>query len=200
MGMNEQPLQQEVFLPISEWWDGGNRTNSNISEKSQINQLGLRNEALHEFIAPSWEHDIGVGIKNEGKNSFPSKELYIISGEGKEISDITNLLENKGSKIVSLSGKDGLKQLIENFRQNHKDSTYERIHLINHGSNDKLDIGTTKINSKNISYYKKQLEELGTYISDDGDIILWGCNIAETIEGEKLVDRLSIYTSADVAA
>ena len=200
MDPNSQAFQQDVFLPISDWWDGGHIPNKNISETSQITKLNISDQTIHEFTTTSWVNDIGGGIKVEARNSFLNNELYIISGEGKEISDITKLLQNKGSKIVSLSGKDGLKQLIENFRQNHKDSTYERIHLINHGSNDKLDIGTTKINSKNISYYKKQLEELGTYISNDGDIILWGCNIAETIDGEKLVDKLSIYTSADVAA
>ena len=200
MNPNSQPFQQDVFLPICDWWDGGHIPNKTISETSQINKLNISDQTIHEYTTPSWIHDIGGGIKVEARNSSLNKELYIISGEGKEISDITKLLENKGSNIVSLSGKDGLKQLVENFRQNHKDSTYERIHLINHGSNDKLDIGTTKINSKNISYYKKQLEELGTYISNDGDIILWGCNIAETIDGEKLVDKLSIYTSADVAA
>ena len=138
-------------MPISDWWYGGNIPNKNISETSQITKLNISDQTIHEFTTPSWIHDIGGGIKVEARNSFLNNELYIISGEGKEISDITKLLQNKGSKIVSLSGKDGLKQLIENFRQNHKDSTYERIHLINHGSNDKLDIGTTKINSKNIS-------------------------------------------------
>ena len=103
MDPNSQAFQQDVFLPISDWWDGGHIPNKNISETSQITKLNISDQTIHEFTTTSWVNDIGGGIKVEARNSFLNNELYIISGEGKEISEITNLLENKGSKIIIIN-------------------------------------------------------------------------------------------------
>jgi RHS repeat-associated protein len=77
---------------------------------------------------------------------------------------------------------------------------YDAIHIISHGSSGQLKLGATLLNAQNLSTYQEQLQRIGTALTDSGDLLLYGCNVAEGPSGEQFIKILAELTSADVAA
>ena len=75
----------------------------------------------------------------------------------------------------------------------------DSIHIVSHGSEGQVNIGNIVLNIENLSSYKEQLADIGEALSSSGDILLYGCNVAEST-GREFVASLSIVTGADVAA
>lgn len=79
-------------------------------------------------------------------------------------------------------------------------SDISAIHIISHGNSGELDIGTNKLNNSNIANYQDLLKSIGNSMAPNGDILLYGCNLAENHEGVELLKAFSDFTGADVAA
>jgi hypothetical protein len=61
-------------------------------------------------------------------------------------------------------------------------------------------LGSSVLNDQTLSSYQSQLESIGKSLSDEGDILLYGCNVAEGEAGIDFVRSLAELTSADIAA
>ncbi|MFN6130211.1 MAG: DUF4347 domain-containing protein, partial [Planctomycetota bacterium] len=77
---------------------------------------------------------------------------------------------------------------------------FDAIHFVTHGTATGFRFGSDWVNADTLSAQSVQLAQIANYLSDDADLILYGCSIAETEYGRGLVDQLAIYTSTDVAA
>lgn len=75
----------------------------------------------------------------------------------------------------------------------------QSVHIVSHGSVGSLQLGSTNLNSSNINSYASQLQKWANVLTDDADILLYGCDIASG-EGSKFVQHLSKITGGDVAA
>jgi hypothetical protein len=75
-----------------------------------------------------------------------------------------------------------------------------RLHVISHGQNNQLVLGGTVLTSRNVGRNADWLRQLGSFLAEDGDILLYGCNLAADAAGQRLVRRLADLTGADVAA
>ncbi|KPL11372.1 hypothetical protein AMJ85_03690, partial [candidate division BRC1 bacterium SM23_51] len=76
----------------------------------------------------------------------------------------------------------------------------DALHIIAHGSPGSLELGTVRLDSTTLNQYAARLEIWGDSLITDGDILLYGCNIAKGEKGVEYVERLSELTGADVAA
>ena len=74
------------------------------------------------------------------------------------------------------------------------------IQIVSHGSRATLQLGNKSLDSANIQDYAGLLAQIGNSLSSNGDILLYGCNVAEGVEGQAFIDTLSKLTQADVAA
>ena len=74
------------------------------------------------------------------------------------------------------------------------------IHLFGHGSAGNLNLGQTNLNANTLPAYEAQLARIGAALSADGDILLYGCDVAQGSEGAELIGRLAQITGADIAA
>ena len=103
-----------------------------------------------------------------------------------------------GTEVVMLDGRgDGLAQ-IARWAQSH--SGYSAIHILSHGTEGNLLLGTQTLNGANMASHQAELSTIGQALSANGDILLYGCNIAAGQAGATFVDSLARYTQADVAA
>ncbi|MEE9927983.1 DUF4347 domain-containing protein [Microvirgula aerodenitrificans] len=103
-----------------------------------------------------------------------------------------------GTEVVMLDGRgDGLAQ-IARWAQSH--SGYSAIHILSHGTEGNLLLGTQTLNGANMASHQAALSTIGQALSANGDILLYGCNIAAGQAGATFVDSLARYTQADVAA
>ncbi len=79
-------------------------------------------------------------------------------------------------------------------------SGYDSVQIISHGSPGSMTIGNTKLDRASLSQYVTQLSGIGHALTESGDLLLYGCNVAGGAEGRVFVDMLSQMTGADVAA
>lgn len=82
-----------------------------------------------------------------------------------------------------------------------KDRTeLDSIQIISHGSTGTLYLGYSILNNDNLLFYSDALEQIGSSLSASGDIMLYGCNVAQGDNGLNFINQLSAITRADVAA
>lgn len=76
----------------------------------------------------------------------------------------------------------------------------DSIHIVSHGASGTLYLGSTVLNSINLTNYQSQLQAIGASLTETGDILLYGCNVAQGDAGMQFIDSLARLTGADVAA
>ena len=74
------------------------------------------------------------------------------------------------------------------------------ISIISHGSEGALQLGNGTLNADNLAQHQTALEALGAALQPDGDILLYGCDVASGDEGQAFIAQLAQATQADVAA
>ncbi|MGR2723905.1 Ig-like domain-containing protein [Chromobacterium sp. W521] len=103
-----------------------------------------------------------------------------------------------GMEVVVLdAGKDGLSQIAEWAKTHHG---YAAIHIISHGQSADLMLGSVELTTAKLDSRQADLKTIGQSLRPDGDILLYGCDIAAGSSGAAFVNALSRYTHADVAA
>jgi len=105
-----------------------------------------------------------------------------------------------GVAIVEFDGsKDGLAQIAQ-WAQTQ--SGYDAIHILSHGSEGKLNLGSTVLGDASLSSAAVQTElaDIGHALNAGGDLLLYGCDVAAGPDGQRFIDDLARITGADVAA
>ncbi|WP_116964856.1 tandem-95 repeat protein, partial [Fastidiosibacter lacustris] len=74
------------------------------------------------------------------------------------------------------------------------------VHIVSHGDVGKLYLGNEALSLDNIGDYAASLAQWGKALSNTGDILFYGCNVAEGQQGQAFVEALRSYTDADIAA
>ena len=103
---------------------------------------------------------------------------------------------NNADVVLLDPAQDGIAQITESL------VSYQQlnsIQIFTHGSSGSLQLGSTNLDSNNLSSYSADLAAWSDSISENGDILLFGCNFGAGA-GIELVDDLSQLTQADVAA
>ena len=76
----------------------------------------------------------------------------------------------------------------------------ESIQIVSHGAPGTLYLGSSVLDNASLDGYSNQLASLGNSLTETGDILLYGCNVAEGEQGQQFVATLAQLTGADVAA
>ena len=92
---------------------------------------------------------------------------------------------------------DGLTQLTQALQGQ---QNIQAIHLFTHGSSGQMQLGSLVLTTDNLSERQADLQRLGTALTDSGDLMLYGCDVALDFVGQSFVSRLAALTGADVAA
>ncbi len=106
----------------------------------------------------------------------------------------------EGVGIVEFDGsKDGLAQIAAWASTQ---SGLDAIHILSHGSQGTLSLGTAQLNEAALADASTQAElaQLGQALSADGDLLLYGCDVATNLQGQRFINDLASATGADVAA
>ncbi|CAB3639578.1 hypothetical protein LMG24076_00163 [Trinickia soli] len=104
----------------------------------------------------------------------------------------------QGTQYVILdSTKDGLAQ-IEQYLQQH--SGVSAIHLVSHGSDGNVQIGSTWLNQGDIAAYSAELAQIGAAMRPGGDFLIYGCDVAQNADGKALVQQIASISGLNVGA
>jgi uncharacterized delta-60 repeat protein len=76
----------------------------------------------------------------------------------------------------------------------------DAIHVLSHGRRGALQLGNAVLDEDSLPRYQSALQTIGAALSDEGDLLLYGCNVAIGDAGHAFVEALAVVTGADVAA
>lgn len=100
--------------------------------------------------------------------------------------------------VVLLDGKgDGIAQISQALAGRHD---IDAIHLVSHGADGEIQLGGATLNFDSMIRNAAQIKGWGQALAQGADLMIYGCDVAQTGAGRSLVDALSRLTGADVAA
>jgi len=103
-----------------------------------------------------------------------------------------------GTEVIVLNAsRPALLQMAEAVagRQN-----IDAIHVISHGQAGEISFSWGALNSETVSDYVDHFAAIGNSMTESGDILFYGCNVAADAKGEALINRIATLTGAEVAA
>ncbi len=106
--------------------------------------------------------------------------------------------EGRELEVVLLdSEQDGIEQITD-FLRDHED--LDAIHIVSHGSEGAAQLGNAWLTNDSLSSYEGAIGSWADALSEDADLLFYGCDLAAGESGQALVDSISKLTGADVAA
>ncbi|MFM6879698.1 MAG: S8 family serine peptidase, partial [Dolichospermum sp.] len=103
-----------------------------------------------------------------------------------------------GTLLFLLNGnQNGIQQITQNLSGL---TNIDSLQIISGGTEGSLTLGSTVLNSANLSSYTSQLQQWGQSLTATGDILLYASNVAQGSAGKAFVQEISQLTGADVAA
>ncbi|MGI9357068.1 MAG: DUF4347 domain-containing protein, partial [Rhizobiaceae bacterium] len=103
-----------------------------------------------------------------------------------------------GAAVHIIDGdSDGLEQISAIL----EGGTFDAIHIFSHGDPGTLYLGDTIVNTTTMNgEHAETLAQIGDALSQDADILLYGCRFGEGEQGRAAADLLASATGADIAA
>ena len=127
----------------------------------------------------------------------PASEVVFIDPSVPEIEKIVAQLP-QGAEVVRLSPEiDGIEQISAHLA---KKRDLSAIHIISHGNAGRFVLNGKRIDTDFLRDHGHGISGWGRSLTENGDILLYACNLAATDEGKAFVERFLDLTGADVAA
>src|SRR5947209_15373918 len=101
--------------------------------------------------------------------------------------------------FVLAADRDGVQQIADILGANNF-VDLAAIHIVSHGTAGEVQLGSTFLNDGNLADHSVQLAQIGSFLAADGDLLLYGCDVAAGDAGKQFIADLSSYTAADVSA
>ncbi|MBO5821494.1 MAG: DUF4347 domain-containing protein, partial [Lentisphaeria bacterium] len=152
-------------------------------------------EVDSDIIEAEADDFIDGEIVDNGLTISTDKELVVINSTVADKDAIIAELK-PDQEVLILEDGNGLDELNEYL--DNSDTKYSAIHFVTHGNDGYISVNGELIDSENFD--AAQWQEIGEHLTEDGDILLYGCDTAATAEGKLLTEMISEASGADVAA
>ena len=167
-----------------------------------INHDSIQGEAL---LQPATEAEL---IPQSDSNqthveSIQRQELVFVDTDTQDYQLLLDDLLNNQSddrqiEVILLDNElNGIDQISEVLASR---GDLDAIHIISHGADGTVDLGNTRLQFDSLLQNSKQIANWGQALTAEGDLLLYGCDLAATTEGQSLINALANLTGADVAA
>ncbi|MBR7889685.1 DUF4347 domain-containing protein [Marinomonas sp. A79] len=114
------------------------------------------------------------GLVELTKESNPNADIWLLDGSRSAVEQITEILANY--------------------------SDLEALHILSHGGVGEVYLGAETLSESSITQNSGIYAAWGNALSDNGDILLYGCNVAQGDIGLDFINQLAQVTGADIAA
>ena len=125
------------------------------------------------------------------------KQVFFVTGDLPDLATLLAGLPADAEVHVLDATQDGLAQMVGLLVGRNGLSA---VHILSHGSSGALQLGSSTLNDATVASRASDLTLIGQSLAADGDILLYGCNVAQGAEGLQFITSLAQYTGADVAA
>ncbi|MGL5509975.1 MAG: DUF4347 domain-containing protein, partial [Microcoleaceae cyanobacterium] len=122
--------------------------------------------------------------------------LVIIDGNVPAYSTLIAGLDTHIQYILDTK-RDGIEQITQAL-ENHP--AVNTLHIVSHGRPGCIEIGNNTLDYTNIESYTEQLAKWSAFLGRNGEILIYGCEVAKSQIGEKFVAQLQKLTGLNIAA
>ncbi|MEH2109077.1 DUF4347 domain-containing protein [Nostoc sp.] len=131
------------------------------------------------------------GLETNGR-----KEIAFIDSQLPNYQDLLKGLNGNIQVFLLDNKEDELNQITQALKNYHN---LDAIHLFSHGLVGGIKLGDSLLNQENLGTYQNTLYSWGQSLNLDGDLLFYGCNVAEGTKGQAFLQNISQITQADVA-
>ena len=140
---------------------------------------------------------------NHRISSVPSISTLVFIDAGLEdYQFLRNSVDIDASVFVLHPEVDGVEQITQIISQFKNTQDIQNIHIVSHGEPGKLYLGNTELSLDTLEQYSEDIKNWFDSASEDSVPVLniYGCNVAATNIGNKLLERLHQLTQASIFA
>ncbi|MEB6587968.1 DUF4347 domain-containing protein [Pseudomonas asiatica] len=124
-------------------------------------------------------------------------EVVFIDGQVANVDQLVAGLGSNAEVVILDPTKDGLQQMADYLKGR---ESLDAIHLLSHGAEGTVQLGNVWLAGNNLAEHREALQSIGAALKADGDLLLYGCRVGESVNGQAFLDSLASLTGADVAA
>jgi len=139
----------------------------------------------------------GLPIRAVDPLPRPPSALVFIDPRVPDYARLLAGLRSDARALVLDPQRDGLAQIAEAVADLRG---LEAIHLISHGAPGRLQLGTTELTEANLPEHPGALAIIRRSLAEDGDLLLYGCEVGRGEVGERFIGTLALATGADLGA
>ena len=158
------------------------------------------------FVLPQVDtaEPVPAQVQNLQDADYEGQRELILIDAGVENSEqlLTDILESRPDSALEIrildSNSDGIQQISAILAESKGE--YDAIHIISHGEEGEVRLGDTSLTADNLDRYASELAGWADSLSEDADLLFYGCDLAGNAEGEQFIESISAITGADVAA
>ena len=157
----------------------------------------LINQTPDDQDSPSVQNETLL-LSLQEQSGYSSNELIFIDSNVDNYQVLLAAIEPSAEVILLDSSQDGMKQIADamEFRVG-----VSAIHIISHGGEGTLQLGNTSLTSESITgKHADDLAALSAALSEQADILIYGCNFGAGEAGAAATSALAAITGADIAA
>ncbi|MBY0464509.1 MAG: DUF4347 domain-containing protein, partial [Burkholderiales bacterium] len=106
----------------------------------------------------------------------------------------------EGTQVVVLDSRGNGLQQMANWLATQPVGGVDAVHLLSHGATGQVQLGSLVLTADNLHTQASALAQIQRSLSEDGDWLLYGCDVAAGAQGVALVQGLALFSRADIAA
>ncbi|OYT86707.1 MAG: hypothetical protein CFE46_14695 [Burkholderiales bacterium PBB6] len=172
------------------------------ADQHQVEAAALAAEHTQGDLPPSAEAEVAALAQAlSGGPALAPAQAHEIIFVADSLPDVGKLLADlpSGAEVVMLdSTRDGLAQIAAALEGR---SDVTAVHLLTHGSAGTLELGSTRLDAQSMGgEHSATLAAIGTHLSADADVLVYGCDFAAGAQGQTAMNALAQALGADVAA
>ncbi|MCB2215226.1 Ig-like domain-containing protein [Desulfofustis glycolicus] len=129
--------------------------------------------------------------------AVPGQEVVFVLDNLPDVETLTGGMR-EGVEMVMLDAQgDGLAQMADHLQGR---TGLSAIHVISHGDEGRVSLGSTWLDAQGVTEREGLLQQIGQSLTEEGDILLYGCYVGANGQGVDFITALAASTGADVAA
>ncbi|MBT7950451.1 MAG: DUF4347 domain-containing protein [Gammaproteobacteria bacterium] len=127
-----------------------------------------------------------------------TNEIIFIDSNVEEYSTLLEGIDSNAEVVFIDSDSDGMEQIAEVLADR---DDIDAIHIIAHGDAGQLQLGNTILTEESMQgEHADELASINSSLSENADILIYGCSFAEGDMGQSAAEKLAELTGADIAA
>ena len=131
----------------------------------------------------------------------PSRELLVIDPSVPDWQALASFAAPNADVLVLDANKDGIKQIADAIAEHAQQSErYSALHLLSHGDAGVIRLGNRSIDANGVLASQAEFAQIGQGLTDNGDVLLYGCKIGSEQIGADFLSVLAQATAKDIAA